>query len=84
MGSCEDRGESSCAGCRRTVTGRDGDTKVYIGHLSIVLCRACFQRHPSLPDWLGSDLASARARRMVRDRDVVEPRAAAAGTRWRR
>jgi len=59
--------ESCCAGCRRAVTGCEGDVKVCVGHENIVLCGVCFQQHPRRPEWLGSDLAGPRTRPMLRD-----------------
>lgn len=73
--------ESSCAGCRRAVTGCAGDIKVYVGHENLVLCLACFQQHPRRSEWLGSDLAGSRTRPMLRDRAVAEPSGAPAGAR---
>jgi len=53
------------------VTGHDGDPKVYAGHEQIVLCGACFAEHPSRVAWLTPPFADARARRMLRDRDIA-------------
>jgi hypothetical protein len=41
-----------CTVCRRLVTGSAGDVKVCVGHRSIVLCLACFRRHPKHDEWL--------------------------------
>jgi len=45
---------SKCSVCRRVVTGADGDVKCCAidEHIPLVLCAACFRRHPRRTGWL--------------------------------
>jgi hypothetical protein len=55
-----------CASCGRSVTGRDGDAKVYVEHEEIVLCGGCFYRDGRRDSWTAwSPSVRRRTRRTV-------------------
>jgi hypothetical protein len=45
---------SQCDVCRRVVTGAEGDVKCCVvdEQTPLVLCAACFRRHPRRTEWL--------------------------------